>query len=293
MDKYVFCLLLCLMGTAGFGAGANNDTTTRQISIMSYNIKMLPRGAVFLHHHPVKRARLIPAKLMEEGTDVVVFEEAFDGLAIRILKRKLKSLYPYCQGMQNRKTVSYKRAGGVLIFSKYPMHEVESIRYSRCKGIDCMGNKGSILVEVEHPVQKFQLLGTHMQAGGSKELKMSQYAEAGELLKRHEQPGVPQFAAGDFNTAKDNPKLYPYLVDALKVEDGEISSDLKFTSDHLLNDMENLDSTKRRVIDFVFYKNNGVAAKSSTRYVKEFQQRWATKHKDLSDHNAIILDMKF
>ena len=286
--------MFLLLGFAfqGFcGTEANVDTSAHQICIMSYNIKMLPRGAVFLHHHPVIRARLIPAKLLLESPDVIVFQEAFDGKAIRVLQRKLKAVYPYCMGPQNRKLVSYKRAGGVLMFSKYPMREVESITYTECKGIDCIGHKGAMLVEVEHPAHKFQLLGTHMQAGGTRELKLSQYQEAGALLKRHEQAGVPQFAAGDFNTVKGNEKLYPYLVDALKAEDGEISGDLKFTSDHLMNDMENMDSTKRRVIDYVFYKSNGVKAISASRYAREFEQRWSAKHKDLSDHNAIVLKL--
>ena len=206
-------------------------------------------------------------------------------------KKKLKAVYPYCMGQQNRRLVTYKRAGGVLIFSKYPMRELESITYSECKGVDCIGHKGAMLVEIDHPAHKFQLLGTHMQAGGSRDLKLSQYQEAGALLKRHEQAGVPQFAAGDFNTVKGNEKLYPYLVDALKVEDGEISGELKYTSDHLLNDMENMDSTKRRVIDFVFYKSNGIKARTASRYAREFEQRWSAIHKDLSDHNAIILKM--
>ena len=288
---FVLLLVVTIQAFGGTGDGFK-DTTANQISIMSYNVKMLPRGAVFIHHHPVIRARLIPAKLIEESPDVIVFQEAFDGKAVRILRRKLKPTYPYCMGFQNRKVVTYKRAGGVLMFSKYPMHEIESISYTQCKGIDCMGNKGAMLVEVDHPAHKFQLLGTHMQAGGSHDLKLSQYKEAGELLKRHEQQGVPQFAAGDFNTVKGNEQLYPYLVDALKVEDGDISGDLKFTSDHLLCDMEkNHDPNKRRVIDYVFYKGNGVKPVSTIRYVKQFEQRWSDTHKSLSDHNAIVLKM--
>ena len=291
MKKYLLLLLLGLSLHGFCGSETNADTSAHQISIMSYNIKMLPRGAVFLHHHPVIRARLIPAKLLQESPDVIVFEEAFDGKAVHVLQKKLKAVYPYCMGQQNRRLVTYKRAGGVLIFSKYPMRELESITYSECKGVDCIGHKGAMLVEIDHPAHKFQLLGTHMQAGGSRDLKLSQYQEAGALLKRHEQAGVPQFAAGDFNTVKANENLYPYLVDALKVEDGEISGELKYTSDHLLNDMENMDSTKRRVIDFVFYKSNGIKARTASRYAREFEQRWSAIHKDLSDHNAIILKM--
>ena len=145
MQNTLVCLLLLFLGLqAGAfpGGELNKDSTARQISIMSYNIKMLPRGAVFLHHHPVARAKLIPEKLLAEGTDLIVFEESFDTKAVRILKKGLAAMYPYSMGFQNRRLMTYKRAGGVLIFSKYPMHEIESTAYSECKGADCMGHKG-------------------------------------------------------------------------------------------------------------------------------------------------------
>jgi endonuclease/exonuclease/phosphatase family metal-dependent hydrolase len=241
----------------------------------------------------VLRARLIPDKVMAESPDVVVFEESFDAKAVNTIRHKLKVMYPYIMGWQNRKVLTYKRAGGVLIFSKYPMREIESIKYGQCKGADCMGNKGAMLVEVDHPALKFQLLGTHMQAGGSADLKLSQYVEAGALLKRHARAGEPQFAAGDFNTRKSDTKLYPALVKELDATDGDITGDLKYTSDHLLNDMEKRkDSTKRRVIDYVFFKPNGFKPQSITRYVRRFTQPWNKDHQDLSDHFAIVMKME-
>jgi endonuclease/exonuclease/phosphatase family metal-dependent hydrolase len=291
-----YCLLVFLLSFSvdAICGGSANDTASREISIMTYNIKMLPRGAnSFIHHFPVRRAKLIPGKLITEGVDVIVFQEAFDGLADRILRRMLKPLYPYCMGFQNRKVVSYKRAGGVLIFSKYPMTELESIKYTQCKGIDCAGNKGALLVEVRHPAGKFQLFGTHMQAGGGKDLKESQYAEAGALLKRHEQQGVPQFAAGDFNTKKTDPNLYDTLVRALDAQDGMITGDLQYTSDHLLNDMDSYNPEKRNVIDYVFCRPNGVKVTDTRRYVRKFEQPWHSKHKDLSDHFAVVLKTHF
>ena len=227
-------------------AGVAADSAGHDITIMTYNVKMLPRGATFLHHHPVKRAKLIPAKLIAENPDVIVFEEAFDGVAVRTLSKKLKAAYPYMAGGDNRKVISYKRAGGVLIFSKYPLKELESIKYSECHGADCMGNKGSILVEVEHPVKKFQLLGTHMQAGHVAEIKLSQYREAAALLERHAQPGVPQFIAGDFNTHKDDTTLYNALVGALKAEDGPVDDEAKALEHHAQNDMRDQKPNKKR-----------------------------------------------
>lgn len=264
----------------------------KAISIMTWNVKLLPRGAVFLHHHPVVRAKLIPAKLMEENPDVIIFQEAYDGLSIRIIRRRIKAVYPFCMGTKNRKAISYKRAGGIIMFSKYPMKELESIKYSQCKGyIDCSASKGAMIVEVNHPAGKIQVLGTHIQAGGTKEIKESQYNEAGFLLKKYEQQGIPQFAGGDFNTRRIDSLLYPKLINALQCEDGEICTELKYTSDHLLNDMDYYNPEKRHLIDYVFVKPNGVKPISTLRSVKQIQQQWDKKHKDLSDHFPVILRM--
>lgn len=293
MSNRLLLLLLVNITATCFGAGNSNDSTAKgELKIMTYNVKLLPRGATFLHHHPVIRARLIPAKLIAENPDVIVFEEAFDGAAIRALKKRLKSAYPYTAGEDNRKVVTYKRAGGVLIFSKYPLKELESIRYSECKGADCLGNKGAILVEVECPTQKFQLLGTHMQAGGSHEIKLSQYQEAAALLQRHTQAQIPQFVAGDFNTHKDDSILYPLLVEALKAEDGPIDNEQKALEGHAQNDMREHPANskkKKGVIDYVFVRTNGIKFLSLQRYSRQYQQPWSADHKDLSDHFAVIL----
>lgn len=279
-----------------FSASAATADTAHHVSIMTYNVKLLPRGATFLHHHPVKRARLIPDKVIAEHPDVVVFQEAFDGKAIHLLQKGLRTAYPYMAGQANRKLVSYKRAGGVLIFSRYPLHELASIRYSQCKGIDCYGHKGAMLVQVYHPAGHMQVLGTHLQAGGSTDLKASQYIEVASLLDRYQSPGVPQFVAGDFNTHRDDTVLYSRLTTAVKGTDGSLDDELKVIEAHVLNDMrpakKGKPKKKRSIIDYVFVKSNGAHITSERRYAREYQQSWSKTHKDLSDHFAVILEVQ-
>ncbi len=292
MKNYLFLWLL-MFSLDGICSGNEPVDTIppNQISILTWNIKMLPRGATFLHHHPIKRARIIPDILIKESPDVIVFQESYDGKAMRMLRKKLKPVYPHTQGFQNKKVITYKRAGGVIMFSKYPMKELESIKYSELRGIDKPAAKGALLVEVEHPVKKFQVFGTHMQAGYGPVIKISQYKDAGALLKRHRNEGVPQFAAGDFNTRRTDTLLYPKLLSELQMEDGEICTDLKCTSDHLLNDMDSYDPQRRNLIDYIFFKANGVQPKNTTRSVMQYEQRWNKKHKSLSDHNAVLMKM--
>lgn len=295
MYRYIF-LLLSIVLSGGLFASGKDTTGPRQISIMTYNVKLLPRGATWIHHHPVKRARLIPAKVLEDHPDVVVFEEAFDGVSVRLLKKGLQSTYPYMAGQHNRRLVTYKRAGGVLVFSRYPMQELESIKYSQCKGADCYGHKGAILVQVDHPAGRIQVLGTHLQAGGSVDLKASQYLEAAGLLDRHQQQGVPQFIAGDFNTHKDDTLLYNRLTTAMKGADGDVDDELKILTAHTLNDLRRKNNghpkKSKSIIDYVFVKANGAHITSQHRYTREYQQPWSQTNKDLSDHFAVILNVR-
>jgi endonuclease/exonuclease/phosphatase family metal-dependent hydrolase len=296
MKKSIFLVFQLFLALNCMSASMPADTgQSHDITIMTYNVKLLPRGATFLHHHPVKRARLIPAKLISENPDVIVFEEAFDGLAVRILKKQLRAVYPYNAGMENRKLVTYKRAGGVLIFSKYALKELESIKYTHCSGADCMGNKGAILVEVEHPLQKFQLLGTHIQAGHKIDIKESQYQQVAELVDKHKQAGIPQFIAGDFNTHKDDTLLYDALINTIKATDGPVDAEAIALERHAHNDMrEQVVNPKKKkgIIDYVFIRPNGIKIKSQQRYARQFQQTWSAHHKDLSDHFAVILKLR-
>lgn len=274
------------------GDGVASDTVSSQVSILTWNIKMLPRVAVHLKHHPVKRAHIIPGILLKESPDVIVFQEAYDRLAMKLIARQLRIMYPYQEGAQNRKGITFKRAGGVIIFSKYPMKELESIRYGWLEGIDKMAGKGALLVEINHPSKTFQVLGTHMEAGGSRELKISQYKDAGLLLKKHEKQGIPQFACGDFNTRRSDTILYPTLIKEIQAEDGNITGELQWTSDHLLNDMDSYSPTRRNLIDYVFCRPNGCVYLQTERRVMRYVTQWHKKHKDLSDHFAVLLRTK-
>ena len=74
-NTYILILSVVLFSYRAWAVAPHQDSVAaKAISIMTWNVKLLPRGAVFLHHHPVVRAKLIPAKLMEENADVIIFQ---------------------------------------------------------------------------------------------------------------------------------------------------------------------------------------------------------------------------
>ena len=296
----IFCTLILILNIACLsakGQGNKPQAADGTISFMTWNVEMLPGVfSSFIHHKPVIRARIIPAHLLKDAPDVIVLQEAFDIKAVRILKRKLKSTYPYICGPANRKAISFKINSGVMIFSKWPLHEIETIRFKECAGDDCYARKGALLTELDINGKKLQLLGTHVQAGGTAEIKSSQYTQIGDLLRRHIITGEPQIICGDFNTFQSDTLLYPLMIKTLQAENGPFSGELTCTSDHFVNDMCNdfaKPNVEREVIDYILYRSNGHPFSSVDRRIIVYQQAWHKKHRYLSDHNAVLMQLKW
>lgn len=267
-------------------------STGKNLRILTYNVKFLPRYIRRTHHYPIIRARLLPAHLAQENADIIVFEEAFDLKADRVLKKKLQSIYPYSAGPVNRKP-GFKINGGVFILSKYPLKKLGETQYSKCTGDDCWARKGVLLVEVNDGKHIFQLAGTHLDGGGTLDLKKSQYREMGAFVKQFAKTGTPQFLAGDYNTDFADKNFYNAMMENLDAEDGPLTGPTCFTDDHLDNDMEDFNPHDRKILDFILYRANGIKPLSINRSIRQYCQPWGKHHEDLSDHYAVLMDLKW
>jgi endonuclease/exonuclease/phosphatase family metal-dependent hydrolase len=263
----------------------------KELRILSYNIQMLPRWIAHLGHGPVKRAKLIPEKLIQDNIDIIVFQEAFDKHCMKLISRQLKTVYPYSIGPANDKKCGIKLNSGVMIFSKTPLTFVDQVDFTECEKEDCFARKGALLVETEFNGKKIQVLGTHKEAGGSLPLKAGQYIEILGMVRKHTKPNVPQFLCGDFNIRKDS-DLYFGMLGTFEMKDGPITGELQYTSDHLLNDMSSYRPDDRKIIDFIFYRGNGHEPISTKREIRRYMQRWHKDHEDLSDHLAVLMSIK-
>ncbi|MDB5282361.1 MAG: hypothetical protein JWO06_1436 [Bacteroidota bacterium] len=290
--KRVLFFATVLLFNANCFAGNPVESSGKSLRILSYNIKMLPRFIKRTHHFPIQRARVIPTYLAEENPDIIVFQEAFDGKADRMIRKSLKNLYPYMLGPVNKKA-GFKINGGVMIFSKYPLKQLGTVQYSRCDDFDCWARKGVLLVEVNDGQRIYQIAGTHLNGGGSLELKTSQYHEMGQLVKQFAKPGVPQFLVGDYNTSNLDSNYYRSMIGQLDAEDGNISGSLLFTNDHLANDMEEYDPKERNIIDYILYRPNGVRPQTMQRTIRQYCNQWCKEHQDLSDHYALLMELKW
>lgn len=293
LSKNTFTAALLMFFLLNFlVVSAEDKREGKRIKILTYNVKFLPNFLAHIKHFPVRRAPLIAEALLKDSLDIIVYQEMFDARARRILEKKMKHDFPYMIGPRANKPKGWKRGSGVMVMSKYPLKPLEKTVYSKCKKVDCVARKGVMAVEVDFNGQPLQLFGTHMQAGGGKELKKLQHKEFGEVLKRHEKQGVPQISLGDFNTHKEDPDMYGNLLRELQSEDGDLIGELQYTSDHTINDMDE-PNDKKSVIDYVLYKGNGVKLKSAKRQVRAYTKRWSKRNKDLSDHFAVLANFEF
>ena len=290
--KNALLLILALCCLTSF-AGNPPESSSKSLRILSYNIKMLPRIIKSQHHHPIIRAHIIPAYITEENPDIVVFQEAFDPKADRILRKALKQKYPYMIGPVNKKA-GFKINGGVLVMSKYPIKQIATVQYSKCTDFDCWARKGVLLVEVNDGQRVYQIAGTHMNGGGSLELKTTQYQEMGALVKQYAKPGIPQFLVGDYNTSNFDKPFYNSMISQLDAEDGPITGLLQCTNDHLNNDMEPyFDVKERDIIDYILYRPNGVRPQAMQRTIHQYCNQWSKQNQDLSDHYALLMELKW
>lgn len=256
------------------------------LKVLSWNIYMLPPLIYKTGKH--KRARLIGQLLSESDYDVIVFQEAFHHGARRKIKRWTEDIFPYQVGPANLRYVSLRTSSGIWIISKVPIKKVESICFKKRWGLDNkMARKGALMVEGEKNGHTFQIIGTHLNAGGPLDIRMSQAAAIqNELLEPFQKENVPQIICGDFNIRKTNEAAYDKLLTTLKARDGKLKDrEGKMTEIREKNDMRTWKG--KGIIDFIFYRDNGRKAKSIARKIPLIRHRWHKKHQDLADHNPI------
>lgn len=262
------------------------------LKVLSWNIYMLPPLAKFTGKQ--RRAKRIGNLLKDSDFDIFVFQEAFHGASRRKIWRRLKEHFPYRLGPANQRWYSFKTNSGIWMVSRIPLKQLGTIDFKECDGIDCWSRKGALLAEGEFAGQTFQILGTHLEAGGSKELKEGQYRELDALLSEHRKPSIPQLICGDFNTHRRDSARYDLMVDILGVQNAPFNGEQQFTSDGELNDIKLArdNKKKRSWIDFAFYRGNGVNA-DIQRFVRMPRSRWTKKYQDLSDHFAVEAQFRF
>jgi endonuclease/exonuclease/phosphatase family metal-dependent hydrolase len=267
------------------------ETISFELKILSWNIYMLPYISLFNSND--QRAKIIADKLKASDYQIIVFQEAFSSKCRHVLARNLSKSYPYQYGPANKNKLPFRTNSGLWVLSKIPLTELGEFQFSVCKGFDAVARKGAVLFEGRFNGAKFQLLTTHLQAENSHALRKRQCAEIKEhLLNPFFREDTPQFICGDFNIDMDDTSNYRQMLQTLDAKNGELSGNIKVTYDELNNNLAYNANGKRRIIDYVLVRNEGLIGKIE-RKVQTFFTNIGGRESNLSDHYAMEFSVNF
>lgn len=215
-----------------------------ELSILTYNIEGLPWPARNGRAEDLSRIADQLQALRAEGRQphVVLFEEAFSHKARAIAG---KAGYHYIADGPSASDIGAPdsspadrafraaarllsgekwgklRGSGLRIASDFPILDVRRMAYSTCAGMDCLANKGAILVTIAVPgvSQPVAIVDTHLNSRTAARVSIDrsfyayqrQVDALSDFVRANIAPGMPFIVAGDFNAGQE-PRRRDYLL---------------------------------------------------------------------------------
>jgi len=237
------------IGTLAIGLSAAEPTSAQgvsELSVLTYNVEGLPWPVRTGRDADLARITQRLQELRRTGAQphVILLEEAFSDAA-RAIPTKAGYRYiadgPAASDASAPATLPADRAflaeasffsgekwgkwrgSGLRIASDYPILSVKRAAYPAyaCAGMDCLANKGVLLVTVAVPgaAQPVAIVATHMNsrraAGVSFERSFYAYRRQVDFLtdfvRTNVASGMPLIVAGDFNAGQE-PQRRAYLL---------------------------------------------------------------------------------
>ncbi|MBU1374419.1 MAG: endonuclease/exonuclease/phosphatase family protein [Alphaproteobacteria bacterium] len=217
-----------------------------EISVLTYNIRGLPWPIATGRGKALREIGRELAALRREGRqpDVVLIQEGFRDEVAWLFQ---ESGYKYwAQGPGRTERTAFAGAvlgardlfrgegvgklmgGGLHVLSDAPIVDVRSAAYNNCAGVDCLANKGAMLVRLAPPglPTTIDVVNTHM---NSRKASMAprartlpahngQVRELSAFLQANRTAGAPLLLGGDFNVRNSPARYYfdalerPYTV---------------------------------------------------------------------------------
>jgi endonuclease/exonuclease/phosphatase family metal-dependent hydrolase len=262
-----------------------------ELRILSWNIYMLPYLSLFNDND--QRSKAIAERLNGSDYHIIVFQEAFSSKCRNIMSRILLGSFPFQYGPANDVKFSLRTNSGLWIVSKFPLTQLDQLKFSVSRGFDVVARKGAVLFEGCFKGSKFQLLATHLQSDDSPELRTKQCSEIREhLLNPHYQKDTPQFLCGDFNIDMFDSAQYIEMLRILDASNGQVNGEMMVTYDEINNNLAYRPNGKRRIIDYALVRNASIIERVE-RKVHTFLSGIGEGETNLSDHYAMEFSVNF
>jgi endonuclease/exonuclease/phosphatase family metal-dependent hydrolase len=236
--------------------------------ILTWNVFLMPE-CIDESPRNVPRAGAIAAALLEHDFDIVCLEKVFDAAAREVLEATLGPVYPHRFGPANDDP-SLKINSGVLVLSRYPLTDYQTIQFDDCASFECFSRKGAILLSGSCAGTPFRLIATHLQGeegtgftASHQRVRDAQMAQIrDQLILPHLESSIPFLVCGDLGTPRftdDGLQETASYAKMLRTFQAENGPEPRFTfSDSLLdNDMATDDTHRKNELDYILLAANG------------------------------------
>jgi endonuclease/exonuclease/phosphatase family metal-dependent hydrolase len=202
-------------------AAAAPAVGSAEISVLTYNVRGLPWPAARGRAAALREIGAELAQMRQEGRqpDVVLLQEGFRGEVADLVAASGYAYWAKGPGRPFAKLTG----GGLHVLSDLPILSVRNTAYSACAGIDCLANKGAMLVRVALPDAPVEIdvVNTHMNARRAARAPIEATLRAHNrqmeqligFVSANTGPDRPLLVGGDFNV-RNAPKRYDHQAKA-------------------------------------------------------------------------------
>lgn len=193
-----------------------------EVRVLSYNVFMRPEP-VSNRDYTAERATLIGQWIARAKVDIVALQEAWEPEAVSLLLEAVADEFPYYASDRSARKFGKIVSGGLLILSRWPIEEVQTVVYDSCHLADCLAAKGATHARIRISGDAYlNLVVTHLDAGSAtrdRQVRARQIEQLRHFLEGIDPQVGPLLLAGDFNInshAEDGE--YEMLTESLGIE---------------------------------------------------------------------------
>lgn len=216
-------------------------TDAAEISVLTYNVRGLPWPVATGRGAALQAIGQELADLRREGRqpDVVLIQEGFRSEMAELVRTSGYAYWAEGPGRETRaphgpaparrdakillgEGVGKLTGAGLHVLSDAPILDVQVATFRHCAGLDCLANKGAMLVRIQPPglPTPVDVVNTHLNSrkasrapsGRTLAAHQGQTLELLAFLAAHRDPDHPLIVGGDFNI-RNSPARYDFAAE--------------------------------------------------------------------------------
>ncbi|OHT09748.1 Endonuclease/Exonuclease/phosphatase family protein [Tritrichomonas foetus] len=323
LGPVIFCLLFCILKliqflsfkplTKSYEIQTELPDEKKTLKMLQYNVFWRPW---LLHlgtiEHVRERARLLVERLVDY--DFVCLNESFhfgSDVANEFMETMKTKGFKYIVTSRRVPILSkFVIDSGVMILSKYPIVDTDSVTYSDGCNYDGFAAKGCVYAKIQiSKKQHINVFATHLQASYTVVTEKDYNVRANQIKDIHSLmswrttgDNSPTFLLGDMNIDFDRKREYSNMmesldipnfkvVDTLRTEEGTRPITIAVNSDEASLTLK-YDKNQPKSIDYIFvFEHDQSLIKSYTAKVEPMPVQ-GKPYDQLSDHCAVSCNVE-